>query len=43
VSLGGPHVDWKLYPHDPDFVVRADPEGNRFCMVDTGSRLRWAG
>jgi catechol 2,3-dioxygenase-like lactoylglutathione lyase family enzyme len=36
VSLGGQHVDWKLYPEDPDFVVLADPEGNRFCLVDTG-------
>ena len=34
VSLGAQHIDWKRYPADPDFVVLADPEGNRFCIVD---------
>jgi catechol 2,3-dioxygenase-like lactoylglutathione lyase family enzyme len=34
VSLGAERVDWDLYPDDPDFVVLADPEGNRFCVVD---------
>ena len=27
-------VDWDSYPDDPDFVVLADPDGNRFCVVD---------
>jgi predicted enzyme related to lactoylglutathione lyase len=36
VSLGAKRVDWDLYPEDPDFVVLADPEGNRFCVIDTG-------
>jgi predicted enzyme related to lactoylglutathione lyase len=36
VSLGATVVDWDLYPEDPDFVVLADPEGNRFCVIDTG-------
>lgn len=35
VSLGAVRVDWKLYPEDPDFVVLADTEGNRFCVIDT--------
>ena len=35
VSLGAEKVDWDLYPEDPDFVVLADTEGNRFCVVDT--------
>jgi catechol 2,3-dioxygenase-like lactoylglutathione lyase family enzyme len=35
VSLGATHVDWDLYPDDPDFVVLADTEGNRFCIIDT--------
>jgi hypothetical protein len=35
ISLGAERVDWDLYPDDPDFVVLADPEGNRFCVVDT--------
>ncbi len=34
VSLGARHVDWDSYPEDPDFVVLADPEGNRFCVID---------
>jgi catechol 2,3-dioxygenase-like lactoylglutathione lyase family enzyme len=34
VSLGAARVDWDSYPDDPDFVVLADPEGNRFCIVD---------
>ncbi|SHN16611.1 VOC family protein [Actinacidiphila paucisporea] len=35
VSLGAERVDWDLYPDDPDFVVLADPDGNRFCVIDT--------
>jgi catechol 2,3-dioxygenase-like lactoylglutathione lyase family enzyme len=34
LSLGAQRVDWDGYPDDPDFVVLADPEGNRFCIVD---------
>ena len=26
--------DGDLYPPNPDFVVLADPDGNRFCVVD---------
>lgn len=36
VSLGVRRVDWDLYPEDPDFVVLADHDGNRFCVIDTG-------
>ena len=31
--LGATRVAWD-YPADPDFVVLADTEGNRFCVVD---------
>ncbi|MFE2168089.1 VOC family protein [Streptomyces sp. NPDC059447] len=34
VGLGASQVDWDSYPEDPDFVVLADPEGNRFCVID---------
>jgi catechol 2,3-dioxygenase-like lactoylglutathione lyase family enzyme len=34
VGLGAIRVAWDLYPADPDFVVLADPDGNRFCVVD---------
>ena len=33
VELGATRVSWD-YPGDPDFVVLADTEGNRFCVVD---------
>lgn len=33
-SLGATEVAWDLYPDAPDFVVLADTEGNRFCVVD---------
>jgi catechol 2,3-dioxygenase-like lactoylglutathione lyase family enzyme len=36
VSLGARQVEWDSYPEDPDFVVLADPDGNRFCVVDLG-------
>jgi predicted enzyme related to lactoylglutathione lyase len=35
VGLGAEQVDWDEYPADCDFVVLADPEGNRFCVIDT--------
>ncbi|MGW3571469.1 VOC family protein [Streptomyces sp. NPDC000941] len=38
VSLGAQRVEWGLYPDDADFVVLADPEGNRFCVINTGHR-----
>lgn len=34
MGLGAIRVAWELYPPDPDFVVLADTEGNRFCVVD---------
>lgn len=36
IALGARRVDWDDYPDDPDFVVLADPDGNRFCVVDLG-------
>ncbi|MBZ4321652.1 VOC family protein [Streptomyces huiliensis] len=35
LAIGAERVDWDRYPEDPDFVVLADPEGNRFCVIDT--------
>lgn len=37
VGLGAERVEWDLYPVDPDFVVLADPDGNRFCVIDTSA------
>jgi Glyoxalase-like domain len=33
-ALGATDVDWDLYPDSPDFIVLADTEGNRFCVID---------
>jgi len=33
VELGGAKVPWE-YPTADDFVVVADTEGNRFCIVN---------
>lgn len=35
LALGASEVDWDMYDDDPDYVVLADPAGNRFCVVDT--------
>jgi len=34
MAIGAERVDWDSYPDDPDFIVLADPDGNRFCIVD---------
>jgi catechol 2,3-dioxygenase-like lactoylglutathione lyase family enzyme len=35
LGLGAQRVHWDMYPDDPDFIVLADTEGNRFCVIDT--------
>jgi len=34
-ALGASEVQWDKRPLDADYVILADPEGNRFCVVDT--------
>jgi len=34
-ALGATEVEWDRKPPDADFVILADPEGNRFCVIDT--------
>jgi hypothetical protein len=36
LALGATEVHWDKRPPDADYVILADPEGNRFCVVDTG-------
>ena len=36
IGLGATRVEWKRMPGDADFVILADPEGNRFCVIDKG-------
>ena len=35
LGLGATRVEWSKRPADADYVILADPEGNRFCVVDT--------
>jgi catechol 2,3-dioxygenase-like lactoylglutathione lyase family enzyme len=35
IALGAIEVHWDKRPPDADYVILADPEGNRFCVVDT--------
>lgn len=32
LNLGATRVDWRYEP-DADYVVLADPDGNRFCVI----------
>ena len=36
IALGATEVHWDKRPADADYVILADPEGNRFCIVDIG-------
>jgi catechol 2,3-dioxygenase-like lactoylglutathione lyase family enzyme len=33
-GLGATEVHWAKRPPDADYVILADPEGNRFCVCD---------
>jgi catechol 2,3-dioxygenase-like lactoylglutathione lyase family enzyme len=34
-TLGATQIHWDKRPADADYIIMADPEGNRFCVVDT--------
>ena len=34
LALGATEVHWDKRPPDADYVILADPEGNRFCVID---------
>ncbi len=38
VALGATEVHWDRRPADADYVILADPEGNRFCVVNADER-----
>jgi hypothetical protein len=40
VALGAVRVDWDSFPDDPDFVMLADTEGNRFCIRRRPAHVR---
>lgn len=33
-SLGATEIHWDKRPPSADYIIMADPEGNRFCVVD---------
>jgi len=37
LALGATEVHWDKRPPDADYVILADPEGNRFCVIDTSA------
>ena len=43
LALGATRVEWSKRPADADYVILADPEGNRFCVVDTAGKPRAEG
>ncbi len=34
IGLGATRVKWDKMPAEADYVILADPEGNRFCVID---------
>jgi len=38
LALGATEIQWDRRPPDADYVILADPEGNRFCVIDAGPR-----
>lgn len=34
LELGATEIHWSKRPVDADYVILADPEGNRFCVID---------
>jgi catechol 2,3-dioxygenase-like lactoylglutathione lyase family enzyme len=40
LGLGATEVHWDKRPPDADYVILADPEGNRFCVVEATHKMR---
>lgn len=36
IGLGATEIHWDKRPADADYIILADPEGNRFCVIDAG-------
>jgi catechol 2,3-dioxygenase-like lactoylglutathione lyase family enzyme len=36
IALGATEIHWDKRPADADYIIMADPEGNRFCVIDAG-------
>ena len=35
VELGARIIQWENQPTDSDYIILEDPEGNRFCVIQT--------
>ena len=35
-ALGATEIHWDKRPANADYIILADPEGNRFCVIDAG-------
>ncbi|MEX1208374.1 MAG: VOC family protein [Acidimicrobiia bacterium] len=33
IALGATEIPWDKRPADADYIILADPEGNRFCVI----------
>ena len=40
-ALGASEVHWDGRPDDADYVIMEDPEGNRFCVIDSADWDGW--
>jgi catechol 2,3-dioxygenase-like lactoylglutathione lyase family enzyme len=36
IGLGATEIQLDKRPADADYIIMADPEGNRFCVIDAG-------
>jgi predicted enzyme related to lactoylglutathione lyase len=39
LALGATEVHWDKRPPDADYIILADPEGNRFCVMRPRARF----
>lgn len=40
-ELGAREVHWDGRPADADYLIMEDPEGNRFCVIDSADWPGW--
>jgi len=41
-GIGAREVHWDKRPLDADYIIMEDPEGNRFCVIDSVDWSGWA-
>jgi len=42
-ALGATEIHWSKRPADADYLIMADPEGNRFCVIDAAEQFHGGG